>query len=298
MKTILIAGATGLIGTHLIKTLANTYKFILITRDKNNAKSTKKNSVIISWKEFNTQNSKWIEEADIVINLAGESILKPFTKRNKQKIYDSRIQSTKYLVRAIQNTTKKPSCFINASAIGYYDHSIANKTYTEADRAGKGFLSKLCQDWEHEARKASIRTIQLRIGLVLDSKKGFLKTMLILFNTYMGGFLGNGKQACPWIHIEDVTNSIKFIIETNQISGPVNLVSPKICDLKTFCNILSHITKRPSWCHPPAFIIRLLFGELAASLLKTPFVKPEKLLLNKYQFIHEDLEKTLENILK
>ena len=298
MKTILIAGATGLIGSAFINTFYNQYKVILITRDTSKFLAKKNRINLYTWKEFEDNKTTIIKQADYVINLAGEPILKLFTNKHKKRLYNSRINSTKVLVEAINQASKKPACFINASAIGFYDHQPSIQTYTELNEAGRDFISHLCKEWESEASKASIRSVQLRIGLVLANNKGFLKSLLPPFRAFIGGHLGNGKQACPWIHIDDVVKIIHFIIEKKAISGPVNLTSPAACDLKTFCNAISQCIKRPSWLHIPSFVIKLLFGDLAPTLLHTPFVKPEKLLNHNYTFTHTDLQKTLDHTLK
>ena len=297
-KTILIMGGTGLIGSHFIKIFNDTYNFIIITRNKNKIKAAKHNHQMILWDEFLNNKISFIEKSDIIINLAGESLLKPLTKHNKEIIYNSRIKTTKEVIQAINQANKKPTCLINASAIGYYQHHNYNKEFTELSKPGNDLISQLCIDWEYEAKQTKVRSIQLRIGLVLDAKNGFLKTLLTPFNLFIGGHLGDGKQNCPWIHNDDVSHIINYIIENNSINGPVNVVSPNQCTLKKFCKTLSQIINRPSWLHIPKFIIKILFKELAPTLLNTPLIKPEKLLATNYKFIHQDLTKTLKYTLK
>tara|TARA_B100000427_G_scaffold58934_1_gene46288 strand:+ start:9886 stop:10803 length:918 start_codon:yes stop_codon:yes gene_type:complete len=296
LKTILMTGGTGLIGKRFIESYKKEYNFIVISRFKQN-KNQEKNIQYITWDTFIEKKIEFIEQSDIIINLAGASLLKPLTQKNKETIYTSRIDTTKLLVNAIKQANTKPVSLINASAIGYYSHVDSKKVFTEKAPAGTGFISDLCKDWESESLKTSIRSTQLRIGLVLDAHKGFLNTLLLPFNMFLGGHLGNGNQSCPWIHIKDVVAIIKHIIETENLSGPINLVSPDQCSLKTFCQTLGMLIRRPSWLHPPDFIIKLLFRELAPSLLNTPFIKAEKLINHNYKFIYSDLNEALKEIL-
>jgi uncharacterized protein (TIGR01777 family) len=295
MKTVLITGGTGLIGSYFIKRFLNDYNFILISRNKNTTLFNNSNITLIDWSDFEKNNQDIIDRVDIVINLAGESIMKRLSKKNKTKIYNSRISCTQTLVNAINQSKNPPECLINASAIGYY--KTQKFPLDEKCSAGDDFMSSVCQRWEEEAKKACIRNIQIRIGLVLDPNGGFLKTLLLPFKLFGGGHLGHGNQGCPWVHRDDVIFSIKYIIESKSLEGPVNIVAPEIHSLKSFCFHLGKQLKRPSWFHVPAWIIRLIFGELAPSFLNTPFIKPEKLDKNGYEFKYKDLKNALKELL-
>lgn len=239
---------------------------------------------------------------DTVIHLSGENIASGrWTKKKKDSIRESRINGTRALSRQIATANSKPNLFISASAIGIYGDR-EDELLSEQSAPGSGFLADLCQEWEQETQhvsEAGIRTVLLRTGIVLSAKGGALKKMLMPFKLGGGGVLGSGKQQMSWISIQDMIGAILHIIEHPEISGPVNMVSPNPVTNSEFTKILGTVLKRPTLLPFPAFAARMMFGEMADSLLlSSTRVQPNVLLKSGYPFKHPNLESALKAVLK
>jgi len=186
----------------------------------------------VSYINWDAENpGEWEKEfdgADAVINLTGESVAQKWNAAVKTKILESRIKATRAIVKAIEKAKKKPSVFINASAVGYYGNRDG-ETLDETASKGKGFLSDVCSQWEAEAIKAEqlgVRTILLRIGIVLEKEGGALEKMLLPFQMFMGGPMGSGKQWMSWIHRDDLIQLIAFLMEHKEAKGIINATAP------------------------------------------------------------------------
>ncbi len=209
-----------------------------------------------------------LADIDVVINLAGSSLF-----GSKEKIYTSRVETTKSLVEGMK---KPPKLFISASAVGYY---------------GSGFLAKVCRAWEAEAEKAACPKVLLRIGVVLTPKGGALKMMLMPFRLGLGAILGTGEQWMSWISMQDLLSVILFVIENETVRGPVDAVSPNPVTNKQFSLWLAKKLNRPCFLRMPAWVLRLFLGELADDmLLKSTKVYPKKLLSAGFVFKDVDVE--------
>jgi len=300
---IIITGATGLIGKSLCKKLTDRNDDVVVfTRNADNAKKVlpfiKKfvewdYAVLGGWE-------KKINGADCVIHLAGANLFeKRWNKSYKKTILESRKFSTKCLVNAIMNTEKKPSTFICASAAGYYGDR-ANEILVEEKNAGSDFLAKVCKAWEEEAKQIEntrVRRVSIRTGIVLSSEEGALKQMLPPFEKYLGGPLGNGRQWFPWIHIDDLVNIFICVIDNNYIFGAVNASSPNPVRMNEFAKTLGKVLHKPSLFKVPEFVLRLVVGEGAKSILASLRVIPQKLIQNKFNFQYENLRPALEDLL-
>ncbi|MFN7181720.1 MAG: TIGR01777 family oxidoreductase, partial [Planctomycetota bacterium] len=236
-----------------------------------------------------------------IIHLGGEPITGTrWTQEKKRQIYESRIHSTKLIVEKITRIHHPPKIFMSASAIGYYGDR-GDELLTEESMAGSGFLAQTAYDWEQVTKPASqcgIRVVNLRFGVVLSRVGGALPSMLVPFKLGLGGKLGNGKQYMSWITIDDVINIIYELILNNNLSGPVNIVSPNPVTNSDFTKTLGKILNRPTIVGVPSFIIRLLFGEMGKSIfLSSLRVYPEKLLSYGYKFLYPDLECALKHVL-
>nr|NIP29159.1 TIGR01777 family protein [Candidatus Dadabacteria bacterium]NIQ15068.1 TIGR01777 family protein [Candidatus Dadabacteria bacterium] len=231
----------------------------------------------------------------------GENIVGRWTENKKQIIRDSRVESTKILVKRFSELKKPPKCFICASAIGYYGNK-GSEELDENSGPDTGFLPEICIDWEKEANKSNdlgIRVVNLRIGVVLSSNGGALGKMLTPFKLGLGGMVGDGKQYWSWVSIDDMSRIIKFAAENNNISGPLNAVSPNPVTNKEFTTILASVLKRPAILNVPSFFIKLIFGEMGKhGILSSTRVLPKKLLDNGYNFQHSNLKLALIDILK
>ncbi len=242
------------------------------------------------------------EGVDAVVHLAGESIAEGrWNAAKKKRIEVSRVVGTRQLAEQLANSSVKPKVFISASAIGYYGDRN-DEILNETSAAGTGFLSAVCEKWEESAlpaEQAGIRTVKIRTGIVLSKQGGALAKMLPPFKMGGGGKLGSGKQFMSWISLDDMVGIIPFLIENENVSGPVNLVAPNAVTNLEFTKALGAVLHRPVVMPLPAFAARLIFGEMAdALLLSSTRVTPKKLLDKGYSFKHADLQSALESILK
>lgn len=296
---ILMSGSSGLIGSALLPFLADFgYHICPILRKK----PKKSNFATVVWDlEQQKLLQGNLEGFDAVIHLAGEQISSGrWTAERKKRIYESRIQSTKFLVKELKKLQKPPKLLICASAVGYYGDR-GDDWIDEKKRYGYGFLASLCHDWEKAAnalKNSGVRVVRLRFGAVLSPDGGFLKRMLLPFQMGLGGRVGSGEQFISWISILDVLKIIRHILFHEELQGPVNVVSPQPVRNKDFAKILGSVLKRPSSFPLPEAAARLFFGQMAQELLLSGSrVKPAKLLASDYEFIHQDLQTALEELI-
>lgn len=237
-----------------------------------------------------------IDGADAVINLAGESIVaRRWTEEQKERIRASRVYSSRSIVDAIRKAGVKPKLLLNASAVGIYGFH-GNETLTEHDIAGRDFLSRVCAEWENEAKKAEdhgVRVVLLRTGIVLGYGGGALAKMLLPFKCFVGGPLGDGKQWMSWIQMEDEVGLILHLLSNSSARGAVNATAPNPVTMKEFCHTLGRLLKRPSWLPVPAFALRFLLGEMADMLLSGQRVLPAKARQLGYSFKYQSLSEAL-----
>lgn len=292
-----ITGASGLVGTELTKQLTkNGHEVVAITRGSGGDGK-------IQWNPSEGQlDAASLEGFDAVVHLAGENIAKGrWNVAKKQRILESRTKSTGLLSRTLAGLNEKPKVLVSASAIGFYGDQRPESVDESAGR-GTGFLADVCDDWEKATKAAvdaEIRTVNLRIGVVLSKQGGALQAMLFPFKMGGGGIVGSGQQVWSWVSIHDVVGAIQHAIQDESIRGPVNATSPNASTNKEFTKALGHVLGRPTIIPMPAFLAKILLGEMAeALLLSSSRVLPKKLLDTGYQFQHEDLEATLRALLK
>ena len=295
-NNVLITGASGLIGSALVPFLeAQGYIVHALQRTPDSMRPY--------WNiEKQEIHLNGCPTPNIIIHLAGENIASSrWTTKTKEKITNSRIQSTQLLVDFINNSATPPSLFICASAIGFYGDR-GQQPVDEGTSKGKDFVSELADRWEltcQQITSPKTRIVNLRTGIVLNNKEGALAKMLPAFNMGFGGKIDSGKQVMSWIDLKDQLNGILFIIEQSKLVGPINLVSPHPVNNKTFSIILANILKRPCILPLPAFLITLLFGQMGKELLlSSTNVRPTKLLKAGFKFEYELLEDSLKHQLK
>lgn len=297
---ILVSGATGLVGRHLVPFLRENGDevFSLVRQASNNEHEIQWNAETgIAESEL-----KKIENFDAVVHLAGAGIAdERWTKDRKRIIRDSRVVGTRVLIDSLRKLENPPRAFVSASAIGYYGDR-KDEILNEDSPPGKDFLSNVSVEWETEAKKAAdfgARVVILRIGIVLSTTGGALKEMLTPFKMGVGGHVGSGKQFVSWIHLRDFIRVIQFVLENENLSGVINATAPNPVRNSEFAEKLGAALHRPSLIPAPAFALRLMFGELAdALLLSSARVVPEKLLATNFQFDFEFIEDALRNLLK
>lgn len=299
---IILSGGTGFIGAALLRRfLEKGHRVVLLTRNPGSAPLPAAGAVEPVLWDAKTLGpwASHLEGADAVVNLAGESVAAGrWTRERKEKIFSSRIESTKLLVSAIAQAKKRPSVLVNASAVGYYG-DVPEGEVSESFPQGSGFLAELCGRWEQEARAAEelgVRRVSLRIGVVLEKEGGALAKMLPPFYFFMGGPLGSGRQWFPWIHRKDVLEIILFALENPKVLGALNAAAPDPVNLKDFCSALGRALHRPSWAPVPAFALRLMLGEMSEILLTGQKAVPKRLVELGYQFRHPKLDQALASI--
>ena len=293
---IVIAGSSGLVGKRLVELLSSSgHEVIRLVRQSATDGQ-------IQWNPSSRElDSSKLEGCDAVVHLGGESIAEGrWNPMKKRRIRDSRVDSTTLLANTLASLSDKPDVFVCGSAIGYYG-SRADEELTESSSAGSDFLAGVCQEWESSTKPASeagIRVVNLRTGVVLDPAGGALSKILTPFKLGAGGVVGNGKQYWSCVALNELTNIIKFCIETPAIDGPVNGVCPQPTTNHKFTKTFGSILGRPTIFPLPAFVAKLMLGEMAeALLLASARVLPRKLTDSGYQFKFADLESSLRDAL-
>ena len=295
--TIVITGASGLIGKKLTAAFQSDGKRVLraVRREVNNDQE-------LSWDPAKgTIEREKLEGVEAVVHLAGAGIAdKRWSESYKQLILDSRVDGTKLISETLASLDQKPKVFACASAIGYYGNR-GNEELTESAACGEGYLPEVCMQWERAcepARAANIRTVNMRIGVVLSTEGGALKEMLTPFKLGGGGILGSGRQYFSWIELSDIVRAMQFVVGNQALTGPVNLVAPNPVSNRDFTKTLGRVLSRPTILPMPAFAARLVFGEMAdALLLASTRVIPTALTEAGFSYQYSDLEPALREIL-
>lgn len=236
---------------------------------------------------------------DAVIHLAGERVLGLWTAEKKKRILESRGEGTRRVVEAMASNPDGPRILISASAIGYYGDT-GEEIVDESSKQGRGFLAEVCRDWEAEALRAEahgIRVACLRVGFVLG-REAAMKLIEPVFRLGLGGTLGNGRQWMSGIHVDDVAGMCLWAAENPEIRGIYNSVLPEPFRNEEFTREVARIVKRPAFLPAPAFLLRLVLGELSGVMLDSMRVKPARTLENGYVFQFATLPGALQDILK
>lgn len=295
--TVIITGASGLIGSKLTAAFESAGKRVLRA-----VRREAKNDQEVSWDPAKgTIDRDKFEGVEAVVHLAGAGIAdKRWSESYKKTILDSRVDGTTLIAETIASLDHKPRVFACASAIGYYGNR-GDSELDESANSGDGYLPEVCMQWERccqPAIDAGIRTVNMRIGVVLSTEGGALKEMLTPFKLGGGGVLGSGKQYFSWIELDDIVRAMQFVVDNESLSGPVNLVSPNPVTNREFTKTLGRVLSRPTILPMPAFAARLVFGEMAdALLLASTRVVPGALANAGFAFQHGELEPALRHVL-
>ncbi|MGW8157792.1 MAG: TIGR01777 family oxidoreductase [Desulfoprunum sp.] len=288
---ILITGASGLVGSALIESLFKLGHTIRPLRRHRNKTWGR------LWDTASLDADADQSPFDVVINLAGENVAnKRWNARQKELILRSRVDSTWELVDYISQPGRRPKLLICASATGYYGN-CGDAIVDERSPSGSGFLAEVCRQWEETAAKAEqagIRVVFLRFGMVLSPRGGALFKMLPAFKAGVGGVIGSGNQYIGWISINDLADIVGFVMENEGLQGAFNTVSPIPVTNRVFVKTLGEVLGRPTIMPAPAFLVRLLFGEMADEMvLSSCRVVPTRLLEAGYRFKEQDLRQVL-----
>lgn len=306
METILIFGGTGFIGRKLVKHIRKDYRLIVFSRNPEKYDPEKMGNVIPQAFDLNTPEKLFpsFDEAVGVINLAGTNIGESrWTKSFKAQILSSRLEMGDYIRFIFENVGTPPEFFIQASASGYYGINPSDAKITESRPSARdSFLTRVAVEAEEnvEVLNEITRLIYLRTGIVLDKNKGALPRIALPFKMFAGGPVGNGKQWFPWIHIDDVTEAIHYLMKNEKVIGPVNLTAPNPVRQKDFAKALGAMLHRPAIFPAPAIALKLLLGKEKATdlLLSGLRVVPEKLINAGFRFKFETIGDALKDIYK
>ena len=243
--------------------------------------------------------ARHLEGADAVVNLAGEGIAdRRWTAGRKDALRSSRILSTRTIARAIADCDPPPRVFISASGVGYYG-AHGDEAVTESIAPGSDFLARLCVEWEQEAKAAEshqTRVAIVRSGLVLERDQGALARMLLPFKLGLGARLGSGDQYMPWIHVDDWTAMVMWLIGNERASGAFNATAPEPVTNRTFTRTLGRVLGRPAFFVAPAFVLQTMLGELAIVLLTGQRAMPACAEQMGFRFSYRTLEPALRSL--
>jgi uncharacterized protein (TIGR01777 family) len=236
---------------------------------------------------------------DAVIHLAGSSILCRWTKSKKEEILRSRTETTRNIIRVINQlpSEKRPKTFVSASAIGIYSPDFVHTE--ESTRFSNDFVGEVVRKWEESSDELNptVRKVIFRIGLILGKEAKTMKQLLPVFKLGLGGRIGSGKQPFPFVHIDDVARAFIWAIQNSESEGKYNLVAPQQITNVQFTKELSKKLHRPAFFTVPEFALKIVYGEAASLLLQSPIVVPERLLNSGFKFNYPDIQSCLTEII-
>jgi uncharacterized protein len=291
VTTVAIAGASGFLGTAFARHLTKAgHELRRIGRASSRG-------VDFQW-DLNAGrlDPAALDGADVVVNLVGENVAQRWTQEHKRAILTSRLRSTEILAKTMAAVRTPPRVFLSTSAIGIYG-SRGSDALDESSAPGRGFLADVVQQWENAAtpaRDAGVRLVYPRLGLVMHPDGGVLAKLLPLFNLGGGGKIGRGDQWMSWIGMHDLLRALVFLLETDAITGPVNVTAPNPATNAQFSHTLGEVLHRPALATVPEFAVKLMFGEMGEeTLLSGQRVLPQRLLDSRFQFDYPELAAAL-----
>lgn len=291
MKRIVVSGGTGYIGTALVsRLLARGDSVTVLTRGA----SAEGNPRRVRWDPYAVGDwAAAVDGVDAIVHLAGErAVGVRYTDEAKQRIYDSRVVTTRHLVTAISRAVLKPKLLLSASAVGYYGPRPQSERVGESASAGSDFLARLCVDWEAEAEKAralGVRVVSPRLGVVFGPGDGPLKVMALPFKLFVGGKLGSGEQGISWIHLDDAVRALLLCLDEPSIPAKVNICSPNPASNAEVSAAIAKALHRPNLFAVPRLALSALFGEGAQTILTGQYAVPEALRAAGFEWTHPDL---------
>jgi uncharacterized protein (TIGR01777 family) len=304
-RTVLITGGTGMVGSALVPVLLQKgYKVILLTRSLQSSSLSRNAHPALQYATWDPDSglidTAVLEQADHIVHLAGANVAeKRWTASRKKEICDSRVKSGRLLTSALQKLSKRPVSFISASAIGWYgaDASYPATPFREEAPYDRSFLGETCKQWEdsiQELPAMDIRTVILRIGIVLSRKGGALPEFIKPLRLGVAPILGSGKQVISWIQLEDLVAMIVFAIEQPRLRGVYNAVAPAPATQQQLMNTLAQLTKRFFIPVPvPSWILQVVMGEMSIEVLKSTTVSADKILATGFSFRYPMLREAL-----
>lgn len=305
MKTVLITGGTGLVGSRLTELLlARNYNVIVLSRSKKET-STPNLSYAIWNVEEQIIDVSVFAKTDYIMHLAGAGVAdKRWSVSRKKEILDSRTQSSALLVKALQQNSNKVKAVISSSAIGWYgpDPSLHSNGFEETDTPFNDYLGNTCKLWEESIEpitQQNIRLVKLRTGIVLSTKGGALKEFLNPIKMGIAAILGNGKQIISWIHIDDLCNQFIYAIEHENMQGSYNAVAPNPVNNRRLTLSIAKKVKGKFYIpiYVPSFMLKIILGEMSIEVLKSTTVSSKKIEIAGFNFKYKTIDAALSNLL-
>jgi uncharacterized protein len=293
-----LTGGTGFVGSYLTgQLLQKGHAVTILTRS---SKPQSGPDAAVTFVQGDpTQPGPWmamVPEHDVVINLAGASIFVRWNDENKKLIRNSRVFTTRHIVQALgASGARQTKLLLSTSAIGYYGDQ-GDQELTEEAPPGQDFLGQLAQEWEAEALKAQdlgVRVALTRFGIVLGRGGGVLGKLVPLFKSFVGGPVGSGRQWFSWIDQNDLLRALIFVLEHPSLQGPINFTAPQPVRNADLAKALGKVLHRPSLLPAPAFMVKIVMGEFADSILGGQKVIPAKLLGAGFSFEYPAIEAAL-----
>lgn len=295
---IAIAGGSGYVGSALTGYLEQMgHHIYILTRNSKNKKNSE-NITFIEWMNPGSKPEYELPPVDAFINLAGASLAQRWTEKNKENILNSRIDSTREVIRIFKASSHKPEVLVSASAVAYYGISDEEEFTEESPKGESNFLQEVSVRWENEADKAEdlgIRVVKARMGLVLQE---FIPPLVSVYKMFGGGTFGSGIQWFSWIHLRDAVEMLLFAATTKEIKGALNITAPAPAQMETLGREIAKVTGRPHWLSVPSFVIEKMLGEMSVMILGGQKVIPQKSLGHGFSFHFPTLQPALINILK
>jgi uncharacterized protein len=291
----LITGGTGLVGRKLIAgLLADGHEVHNLGRGAAK-EAAPKGFFFHQWDGKSVPAA--VPSVDVVVNLAGASIGQRWSEDYKKLLVSSRVDATLACASYLKLHEKPGQVFISASGFNYYG-DLLDTPVREGAPAGDSFMANICKQWEAATAGTQARTVTLRISVVLDPNDGPLARMLTPYKFGAGGPTGTGRQGFPWIHIDDLIATIRFVADNPKISGPVNVTSPTAIRQQDFSDALAKVLHRPNFFRLPKRMLELVFGEMSVVLWGGAFVVPAVLQANGFQWKFPEIEPALRDLLK
>ena len=292
----LISGASGFVGQALIERWRESgHEVLPLVRERSLSSSE-----TVYWSpNQDVLDVGKIEGFDVIVHLAGESIVGRWTETKKRRIRQSRVKGTALLARAVSGLRHPPGVFLCASAVGFYGDR-GDEVLDESSESGTDFLAEVAREWEEASRliEGRSRLVNMRFGVILDPSGGPLPAMMRPFRFGLGGPVGPGTQWQSWITLEDVLRAIDFIKDNDDIKGPVNVVSPNPVQQRAFAKSIGRALSRPSFLPVPSLAVKLLMGEMGRGLLlSSTRVKPKVLLDHGFDFEGKDIDRVLDQFM-
>jgi len=282
---VVISGGTGFVGRVLVaRLLAASHQVTVVSRSADKVRATFEGKVAAAG--MGNLPSRF----DAAISLAGETVARRWTARRKREIRDSRVNSTAALRKAAESAGTHT--LLSASAVGFYGDT-GDQQRDETSPPGTGFLAETCIEWEAAAQSTALRVVNVRVGFVVGRNGPGINKMALPFKLFGGGPVAGGRQYMSWIHVDDVAGVFQWALESAAVRGPVNAMAPEPVTNREFSKSLARALHRPCWIPVPAFMLKLMFGEMSRVILESQRVVPRRTLELGYKFEQPGLDAAL-----